>query len=59
MRRKSFNIRFSGDELARADALAKYYGLTVAGLIRMLIKREERRIEDAKRLSGPLYQKEK
>lgn len=40
VRAKTFNIRFSEEELARLDAVANHYALTAAGLIRMLVKRE-------------------
>lgn len=40
VREKTFNIRFSAEELARLDLVAKHYALTAAGVIRMLVKRE-------------------
>lgn len=40
VRAKTFNIRFSEEELARLDSVAEHYALTAAGVIRMLIKRE-------------------
>src|SRR3954462_9764322 len=40
-RAKMFTIRMSPDETARAERVAKHYGITVAALIRMLIKRDE------------------
>jgi len=40
VRAKTFNIRFSEEELARLDAVAQHYALTAAGVIRMLVKRE-------------------
>jgi predicted DNA-binding protein len=38
--RQMFTIRFSEEEKARLDLLAKHYGLTAAGVLRMLLKRE-------------------
>jgi hypothetical protein len=40
VRAKTFNIRFSDEELARLDLVAEHYALTAAGVIRMLVKRE-------------------
>ena len=40
VRAKTFNIRFSEEELARLDRVAEHYALTAAGVIRMLVKRE-------------------
>lgn len=40
VRAKTFNIRFSEEELARLDLVAQHYALTAAGVIRMLVKRE-------------------
>lgn len=40
VRAKTFNIRFSQEELDRLEAVAQHYALTAAGLIRMLVKRE-------------------
>ncbi|WP_146652723.1 hypothetical protein [Labilithrix luteola] len=48
MRAKTFNIRFSEEELGRLDKVAEHYALTAAGVIRMLVKREADEI-DAKR----------
>ena len=44
VRAKTFNIRFSDEEWARLDALAEHHGLNAAGLIRHLLKKEERLI---------------
>lgn len=38
--RKLFAIRLSEEETDRLQALARHYGLTVAGMLRMLTKRE-------------------
>jgi DNA-directed RNA polymerase specialized sigma subunit len=40
MRELQFNIRFSKEEGARLDAVAKHYGISQADAIRMLLKRE-------------------
>jgi len=47
VQRKMFTIRFSEDELARLELVAKHYGLTAAGVLRMLLKREEDAIRAA------------
>ena len=41
MREKMFTMRFSEEESARLEYVASSYGLTAAGLFRMLLKREE------------------
>jgi antitoxin component of RelBE/YafQ-DinJ toxin-antitoxin module len=48
VQRKMFTVRLSEDEQARLDLVATHYGLTAAGVLRMLLKREE----DAIRKSG-------
>ncbi len=40
MRERQLNVRLSGDEGVRFDAVAAHYGLNPQGLIRMLVKRE-------------------
>jgi hypothetical protein len=40
-RDRLFNMRLSEDESARLDRLAEHYGLNAAGVIRMLLKRED------------------
>lgn len=40
-RERLFNIRLSEEEAARLDRLASHYGLNAAGVIRMLLKRED------------------
>jgi sulfur relay (sulfurtransferase) DsrC/TusE family protein len=40
MREKQLNIRLTEDELARLQLVAEHYGLNVAGVLRMLVKRE-------------------
>jgi hypothetical protein len=44
-----FTIRFSEEEFARLDLVAKHYGLTAAGALRMLLKREQDSIRGAAR----------
>ena len=40
VREKLFTIRMNEDETARLEMLAEHYGLTAAGVVRMLLKRE-------------------
>ena len=47
-RPKQFNIRLSKTEWSQCSSIADYYGLNTASLIRMLLKREERQIENEK-----------
>lgn len=49
--RKMFTVRFSVEELARLEKVAAHYGLTSAGVLRMLLKREEDAL--AKRTEPP------
>lgn len=44
MRERTFHIRVSEEEWAKIVRLADHYALTVAALIRMLIKRELDRV---------------
>lgn len=44
MREKLFTIRMTEEERERAERLANHHGLNVAGLLRMLLKKEEREI---------------
>lgn len=39
-REKLFNLRVSAGEWARFEALAAHYGLSVASVVRMLVKRD-------------------
>lgn len=41
MRDRLFTMRMSTEEAERADRVAKHFGLNVAGVIRMLLKRED------------------
>jgi hypothetical protein len=41
MRDKSLSMRLSAEEWARFEAVAEHYGLPVAFMIRMLVKKEE------------------
>lgn len=52
VREKLFTMRMSAEEWKRAEALASHYGLTVAALLRMLLKERER-IMAAERPSKP------
>lgn len=45
MREKLFTMRMSAEEWARAETLAEHDGLTVAALVRMLLKDRERQLE--------------
>ncbi len=42
MRERLFTMRMSEEEHVRLERVAVHYGLNAAGLIRMLLKREER-----------------
>jgi predicted DNA binding CopG/RHH family protein len=42
MRERMFTMRLSEEESTRLDKLAAHYGLNAAGLIRMVLKKEER-----------------
>jgi hypothetical protein len=44
VREKLFTMRMSAEEWERAEKLANHYGLTVAGLFRLLMKEKERAI---------------
>lgn len=54
MREKTFNIRLSAEEWARLDSLTEFHGVTAAGLIRMLLKQEERRVAGESRAASDL-----
>lgn len=43
-----FNIRLSKEEWSQCTFLAEHYGISVASVVRMLLKKEEREL-DAKR----------
>jgi len=51
-REKLFNMRLSHDEAERLDRLAAHYGLNAAGVIRMLLKREDDSLLVPRHLSG-------
>ena len=53
VQRRMFTIRFSEEELSRLEKVAKFYGLTQAGVLRMLLVREERQIEVAHPPAAP------
>lgn len=42
VRERLFTMRMSEEEWARADAVAKHFGLNLAGAIRMLLKEKAR-----------------
>ncbi len=46
-RERLFNMRMSDDEWARLERLAAHYGLNAAGVIRMLLKREDDAVQGA------------
>lgn len=54
VRAKTFNIRFSEEELARLDLVAEHYALTAAGVIRMLLKRESDAIAEKRSAAAPV-----
>ncbi len=43
-RERLFTMRMSEEEHARLETVAKHYALNAAGLIRMLVKREDDRL---------------
>ena len=53
VREKLFTMRMSAEEWARAEKLAAYRGLTVAALVRMLLKDAERANEREMAASSP------
>lgn len=44
VRERLFTMRMSEEEWQRADAVAKHFGLNLAGAIRMLLKEKSREI---------------
>ncbi len=46
-REKLFTMRLSDEERERAERVAVHYGLNVAGVLRMLLKREDLAIPPA------------
>ena len=48
VREKLFTIRMNDEETARLEMLAQHYGLSAAGVIRMLLKREADAVAAAK-----------
>ncbi len=50
VREKLFTMRMSAEEWARAEKLAEHNGITVAALVRMLLKNYERELAA---LEGP------
>jgi len=52
-RDRLFNMRLSEDESARLDRIAAHYGLNAAGVIRMLLKREDDSLTSSKAPETP------
>lgn len=48
------NIRLSEEERARMHKLAEYHGIDVSAMLRMLLRKEDHRIE---RLNRPVEEK--
>jgi hypothetical protein len=46
VREKLFTMRMSAEEWTRAEVIAGHYGITVAALVRMLLKDRERDLAD-------------
>lgn len=44
LRERLFTMRMSEEEWQRADALAKHFGLNLAGVIRMVLKEKAREL---------------
>ena len=44
VRERLFTMRMSEEEWQRADALAKHFGLNLAGVIRMVLKEKAREL---------------
>lgn len=44
LRERLFTMRMSEEEWQRADALAKHFGLNLAGVIRMMLKEKVREL---------------
>ncbi len=49
VREKLFTMRMSAEEWARAEALAKHYGVTMAALFRMILLEKERTLAEPAR----------
>lgn len=43
-KRTTLTIRFTPEQLARANAVAEHHGLNVSAAVRMLLKAEERKL---------------
>jgi hypothetical protein len=48
-----FNMRLNDEELARMQALADHHGVDRAGLVRILLKKEERKLRASGDLEPP------
>ena len=51
VREKLFTIRMNDEETERMEMLARHFGLSAAGVVRMLLKREADAIERERKLS--------
>jgi len=51
-REKLFTMRMNDLERARFEAVARYYDLNIAGLLRMIVKRETNKIRAKKKRAG-------
>ena len=49
-REKQINFRVSDEEIERFERVAAHFGIPVAAMVRMLVKREEEAIREKKRL---------
>ena len=57
MRERMFTLRMSEEETARLDRVARHYGLNAAGVVRMLLKREDDALNAAPAQSKPTEKK--
>lgn len=53
MRERLFTMRMSEEEWQRADAIAKHFGLNLAGAVRMLLKEKARELGVEPRAAPP------
>lgn len=56
LRERLFTMRMSDEEWTRADALAKHYGLNLAGVIRMILKERARELGVEATLSAAMVE---
>jgi len=50
MREKQFNVRCTNEEWARLERVANHHGVNPANVVRLLVKREDEAIKNAKKL---------